>query len=290
MSFSAELKTELCKVKISDCCEYAELYGIFLLSRNFSNDDIFFFSDIKEITDKCASLIYSIYKIKPEKIIHKGNYALKSDIISVGKIYADFITVQYITDVFECEGCFESFIRGAFLSGGSITDPKKGFHAEIKTKFETVALSLEALFATRQLKASISKRSGYFVVYFKGNEKISDLLALMGASKKALEVIDIAMLNEMRNKVNRMKNCETANIGKTVNASVRQTHAIIKIMEAGIFEALPEELKLAADLRIANPDMSLNDLTKLCGMSRSGLNHRLNKLCEIADNIDKKVN
>ncbi len=285
MSFSAELKTELCKIKISGCCEYAELYGMFLLSRNFSNDDIFFYSDIKEITDKAERLIRSIYGFRPERIMHKGNFALKGDIINVGKIYADFITIQYITDVISCESCFDSFMRGAFLTGGTITDPNKSFHAEIKTKFETVAISLEALFATKQLKAGISKRGDYFVVYFKGNERVSDFLALLGDSKKALEVIDVAMTNYMRNKVNRIKNCETANIGKTVNAAVRQNRAITLLIKRGAFENLSEELKEVALLRKENPEMSLNELTKLCGLSRSGLNHRLNKIIEIADNL-----
>ncbi len=288
MSFSGELKTELCKIKISGCCEYAELYGMFLLSRNFSNEDIFFSSDMKEISDKAARLVKSLYGFNPERIIYKGNYALKGNIINVGKIYADFITVQYVTDVIVCEKCFDSFMRGAFLTGGTITDPNKSFHAEIKTKFETVALSLEALFATKQLKSGLSKRGDYFVVYFKGNEKVSDFLALLGDSKKALEVIDVAMLNDMRNRVNRIKNCETANIGKTVNAAVKQNRAINKLMKTGAFENLSEELKQVALLRNQNPEMSLNELTKLCDLSRSGLNHRLNKIIEIAENLEGK--
>lgn len=289
MSFSSELKTELCKAKVSGCCEYAELYGIFLLSRNFSNADIFFFSDRKDITDKTAHLIKSVYNISVEGIMFNGNYALKSDILSVGQIYADFITTEYITDVFSCENCFEAFMRGAFLSAGTITDPQKGFHAEIKTKNENVAISLENMLQSKRLNAHISMRKGYFVVYFKGNESVSDFLALMGASKKALEVIDIALMNDMRNKVNRLQNCENANMDKMVNAAVRQKLAIKKLMDCGRFSTLTDELKTAANLRIENPEMSLNDLSKICGLSRSGLNHRLGKLVEIADSIEDKA-
>ena len=289
MSFSSELKTELCKAKVSGCCEYAELYGIFLLSRNFSNADIFFFSDRKDITDKTAHLIKSVYGISVDGIMFNGNYALKSDILSVGQIYADFITAEYITDVFSCENCFEAFMRGAFLSAGTITDPQKSFHAEIKTKNENVAISLENMLQSKRLNAHISTRKGYFVVYFKGNESVSDFLALMGASKKALEVIDIALMNDMRNKVNRLQNCENANMDKMVNAAVRQKLAINKLMDCGRFSTLTDELKEAANLRMENPDMSLSDLSKICGLSRSGLNHRLGKLVEIADSIDEKV-
>lgn len=288
MSFSADVKTELCKIKVSDCCEYAELYGILLLSRNFSNSDVFYYSDKKEITNKCAALIKSIYGINPEYVDYKGNYGLKSDIISVAKIYTDFIMTEYITDVFGCENCFEAFMRGAFISAGSITDPEKSLHAEIKTPYETVAISILSLFKSKKLNAHLSKRSNYHLVYFKGNENISDLLALMGASHKALDVIDAGMIREMRNKVNRIKNCETANIGKTVEASIKQTMAIKKLKKYGMLDSLPDELKNIAFLRLENPEMSLGDLAKNSGVSRSGVNHRLNKLISLAEKIEVK--
>ena len=287
MSFSSDVKIELCKQKASDCCEYAELYGIFLLSRSFSNSDIFYYSDRKEITNKCASLIKSVYGIKVEHCMFNGNYALKSDIISVGKIYADFIMVDFITDVFNCDVCFEAFIRGAFISGGSITDPNKSLHAEIKTQYETVGISLLNLLKSRKINAHLSKRSNYHIVYFKGNENISDLLALMGASRKALEVIDVGLIKEMRNKVNRIKNCETANIGKTVDASIKQTKAIKKLKKHGMLETLPDELRIIANLRLENPEMSLGELAKNCALSRSGINHRLNKLISISEKIEE---
>ena len=283
MSFSWEVKTEICKVKPTDCCVYAELYGILLFSRSFSNADIFYSSDRQDIADRCASLISSVYKFKPTHTQDKGNHSLKADIINVGKLYADFITVEYITDVFGCETCFSSFLRGAFLSSGTVTDPNKDFHLELKTLNEAVALSTHALLVTQGFNAHISNRGKYHIVYFKGNENVSDFLALIGASKKALEVIDAGMIKEMRNRVNRAKNCETANIGKTVNAMIKQVKAINILNSNGRLNNLSEELQYAAKLRLDNPDMSLSDLSKLCGISRSGLNHRLNRLIELAD-------
>lgn len=283
MSFSADVKTEICKIKPTRCCAYAQLYGILLLSRSFSNMDVFYSSDRQDVAERCSSLISSEYHFKPDFIEDKGNFGLKSDIIHVGELYADFITVDYITDVFGCDACFSAFLRGAFLSGGTVTDPNKDFHLELKTVNEAVAISIHALLVTEGFKAHISKRGKYHLVYFKGNESVSDFLALIGASKKALEVIDAGMIKEMRNRVNRAKNCETGNIGKTVNAMIKQVNAINKLKQSGRLNNLSEELQYAAKLRLDNPEMSLTELSKLCGVSRSGLNHRLNRLIELSD-------
>ncbi len=283
MSFSAEVKTEICRIKPTGCCRYAELYGILLFSRNFNNDDMFFHTDRSDIAERCASLVFSVYNFKPTVFEHKGGYGLKANIINVGKLVADFITVEYITDIFGCEECFHSFLRGAFLSGGTVTDPLKDFHLELKTSNEAVAISVQSLFVSQGFNAHLSKRRNYHIVYFKGNESVSDVLALLGSSKKALEVIDAGMLKEMRNRVNRAKNCETANIGKTVNAMIRQVDAIKKLQHSGRLSNLSDELQFAAKIRIENPDMSLTELSKLCGISRSGLNHRLNRLIELSE-------
>ncbi len=283
MSFSAEVKTEICKIKPTECCRYAELYGILLFNRNFSNADMFYLSDRLDTSERCSSLISSIYHFKPTHIEYKGGFGLKSSIINVGKLYADFITVEYITDTFGCEGCFAAFLRGAFLSAGTVTDPQKGFHLEIKTLNEAVGISTHALLVSQGFKAHISKRGKYHIIYFKGNESISDFLALIGSSKKALEVIDAGMIKEMRNKVNRAKNCETANIGKTVNAMIKQVSAINKLKNNGRLNNLSDELQYAAKLRLDNPEMSLTDLSKICGISRSGLNHRLNRLIQLSE-------
>ena len=283
MSFSADVKTEICRIKPTNCCRYAELYGILLFSHNFNNDDIFFYTDRKDIAERCASLIFSVYRFKPAIFEYKGGYGLKTNIINVGKLFTDFIMIEYITDTFGCEGCFSTFLRGAFLSAGTVTDPMKDFHWELKTPNEAVAISVQSLLSSQGFNAHLSKRRNYHIIYFKGNENVSDILALIGSSKKALEVIDAGMIKEMRNKVNRAKNCETANIGKTVNAMIRQVNAINKLKSEGRLNNLSEELQFAASIRLDNPDMSLTELSKLCGISRSGLNHRLNRLIELSE-------
>ncbi len=283
MSFSSELKSELCKIKPSVCCAYSQLYGMLLFCKNFSNSDIFFSSDKKEISNRMASIIKFIYCFNPEIVFKSGRYSLSSDIINVATLYTDVIEKEYITDAFSCEDCLASFTRGAFMVSGTITDPEKNFHAEIKTLREEVAISLQSVLVNQGLNARLSKRKEHYVVYFKGSENVSDFLTFIGAHKQSLEVIDSALVKELRNKVNRAKNCETANIGKTVIAAVKQKEAISVLQKAGKLSSLSNELKIAAELRIKNPDMSLAELSALGGISKSGLNHRLNRLIEIAE-------
>lgn len=288
MSFAGDIKTELCKIKPSGCCAAAELYGIFLFSRNFSENTEFFVCDRIEIAERVLAIIKQLYGFLPKLTENDNSFSLSADYIGVGRIFADFLSVNYITDIFVCEKCFQSFVRGAFLSGGTATDPKRSFHAEIKTKNETAAISTQAIFEAQGFNAHLSKRQNYHLVYFKGGESVSDFLTLIGATKKALEVIDAAMLREMRNRVNRGKNCETANITKTVNAAVRQNKAIKQLESTGRLSMLSEELQAAAKLRFSNPELSLGELSRLCGISRSGLNHRLNRLVAIAED-DLKI-
>ena len=282
MSFSSDIKTELLKVKAQSCCAFSELYGLFLFSKTFTNSDIFFSSDREDIAKKAKDLIKSVYNITPTLVISGGRYSLSLDIINVGQIYLDVISQEYITDAFQCDNCFSAFVRGAFLVSGTATDPKKDFHIELKTTKETVAISLGSIFSSLGFNVHTSKRNNYHLIYAKGSESVSDIITLMGAQKKSLEVIDCAMEREMRNKVNRIKNCETANIDKTIEAVIKQTTAIKKLKKSGKLSMLSDELKTVAQLRIQNPEMSLSELSKLCGISRSGLNHRFQKLIELS--------
>lgn len=282
MSFSSDVKNELCRIKPPNCCAYAQLYGMLLFCKHFANDDIFFTADKKEISNRVSAIIKHIYGFNPKLILKSGRYALSSDIINVATMYTDIIEKEYITDVFSCDECLSAFTRGAFLASGTVTDPEKDFHAEIKTNREEVAISLQSVLISGGLNARLSKRKEQYVVYFKGSERVSDFLTFIGAYKNSLEVIESSIVRELRNKVNRAKNCETGNIGKTVNAAVKQKNAISVLQKCGKYSSLSDELKFAAELRINNPDMSLTELSALSGISKSGLNHRLNRLIEIA--------
>lgn len=287
MSFSSELKSELCKIKPVGCCAAAEMYGIFLFSKKFTENTVFFSCDNSNVADRCQALISEVYGFEPKLCKKDGCSELSTDYIGVGRIFADFLSVEYITDVFSCEKCFPAFLRGAFLSAGTVTDPQKSFHAEIKTVNEGSAISVDSILKAQGFNSHLSKRGENHLVYFKGSEAIADFLTLIGGTKKALEIIDEAVIRDLRNKVNRGKNCETANITKTVNAAVRQNTAIKKLRDSGRLSMLPEQLRNAAEIRFNNPEMSLSELARLCSVSRSGLNHRLNKLVEIAEEETK---
>lgn len=287
MSFSSDVKNELCKIKPSSCCEFSQLYGMLLFCKYFDNNDIFFSTDNKEISQKASQLIKCVYSINPETLVKSGRYVLSADIIDVATIYTDIVAIEYITDAFTCESCLSAFVRGAFLVAGTVTDPEKNFHAEIKTLREEVAISLQSVLSTSGLNARLSKRKEHYIVYFKGSESVSDFLTFIGVYKKSLEVIDVALVKELRNKVNRAKNCETANIGKTVDAAIKQREAINILQKCGKFSSLSDELKFAANLRIDNPEMSLTELTRVCGISKSGLNHRFNKLIALAKEYNR---
>lgn len=282
MSFSSDIKAEAGKLKPADCCQYAELYGILLLSRTFCNADIFYSSPIEEVAERCRSLIKGIYGFRPELLKDRGNWALKAGILEVAKVYTDFITTEYITDAFGCQNCLSAFARGAFLSAGTATDPQKDFHLEIKTPSEPVAISMQSIFSSAGMNAHLSHRQKNYLVYFKGSSSVSDFLAFIGASKTALTVIDCSVEREMRGMVNRRRNCETANIGKTVDAVIRQTHAIETLKKSGRLYLLSDELQTAARLRTENPELSLGELSKICNISRSGLNHRFQRLITLA--------
>lgn len=285
MSFSSELKSEICKIKPSGCCAFSELYGILLFSKTFKNDTSFFSTDRQDIAKRISDITKSVYNFMPKIDMSLGRYSLSADIINVATLYTDIVSVEYITDVFNCDNCFTAFVRGAFLVSGTVTDPEKDFHIEIKTLREEVAISLQSVLLSKGLNARISKRKQQHLVYFKGSENVSDFITFLGGYKKSLDVIDVAVVKELRNKINRAKNCETANIGKTVNAAIKQREAIDILKKAGRLSGLSDELKIAADIRYNNPDMSLTEMSAKCGISRSGLNHRLNRLISLANEI-----
>lgn len=175
----------------------------------------------------------------------------------------------------------KAMIRGAFMGAGSMNNPEREYHLEIDLSNEW---NLKQLLKTLQLLGVRAKTFG-LAVYIKEGEEISKFLALIGANKAVMQFEDIRIQKEMRGKVNRLVNCETANLNKTINASIQQIAAIKKLQETGTFQKLEENLKEIAILRLENPDMPLTQLGKLLKqpIGKSGVNYRLKKLMEIAD-------
>lgn len=183
-----------------------------------------------------------------------------------------------------------SYIKGAFLGSGSIANPEKQYHMEFVTHTEAYANELSDLLAMYRLKGKVLSRKGSYIVYFKEGEQIVDILNVLGAHQALLETENIRIIKDMRNNVNRLVNCETANLSKTVNAAVRQMEAIRHIERTVGLQRLPENLRQVAELRVEYPDASLKELGEMMvpPLGKSGINHRLRRIETIAEEIEKE--
>ena len=181
----------------------------------------------------------------------------------------------------------KAYIRGAFIGGGSISNPEKTYHLEFVTHSEEYANDLRDLINTFSLNSKVIQRKNSFIIYIKEGEQIVDLLNIIGAHTSLLEVENIRIMKEMRNNVNRLVNCETANLSKTVNAAVRQVESIKLIQEKIGLKRLPQNLREVAELRLNYPDESLKELGEMLDppVGKSGINHRLRKIEKIAEEL-----
>ena len=179
------------------------------------------------------------------------------------------------------------YIREAFIKSGSLNDPNKKYHLQIMFKEKAKAEEMQTLLNNFNIHAKIIIKEKDYMLYLKDGEEISEFLALVGANKSVIKFEEIRVIKEKRNDINRLVNCETANLNKTINASVKQIEDIKKIKKAGKFNELPETLKEIAEVRINNPEMSLIELGKLLDkpIGKSGVNHRLKKLSQIAEEL-----
>ncbi len=180
-----------------------------------------------------------------------------------------------------------AYIRGVFLGSGSISDPEKSYHMEFVTHHQAYSEALKDLINSYELNAKIVMRKNHFVVYIKEGDQIVDVLNIIGAHKTLFEFENTRVVKYMRNSVNRVVNCETANLNKTVDAAMRQVEAIERIRDVMGLDALPENLKAIAELRLEQPELSLTELGELLDppLGKSGINHRLKKLETISEKI-----
>lgn len=301
MSFCSELKNDLCKEKKSLCCQVAECYGFMLFGSSFSYKNISLITENKNIADRYSLFFKKNFAIIPGiRVTGKTNvrYTLTVNdpelcarvMTAFGYTGFDLLTIN--NDVFKRECCFSAFIRGAFLACGQMSDPYKNYHTEFVIRDFTLAIEFYSLLLERGLSPKRSMRGNSTVIYFNQAETIEELLTLMGANKKVLEFIEVQVAKTIRNRENRKNNIELSNINKQVDAAVNQGMAIKYLEEIGKLETLTDELYNAALLRKANPEASLSQLCKLSdeSITRSGLNHRLRKIVEIAETLKTEIN
>jgi len=296
MSFSYNTKNELCRfLTENECCAGAECYGMLLFGNTFSAREIRIVTGNQNLGKRLVerfSLAFSIsFDVLPiqEK---SGNQAYAiNDRDKLSRVFETYgfspksLVAHHVNlGVIEEECCRRSFLRGAFLTGGAITNPEKSYHLELVTDHFNVSRETYSLLLDMGFSPKETSRGGNYIIYFKQSSAIEDFLTLIGAPLHAMELMSAKIEKDLRNSVNRKVNCDTANVAKTVDASVLQIGAIRKIISAGDFGTLPEKLKQTAHLRLQYPELSIKELADISvpPVTKSCLNHRLRKLVEIS--------
>jgi DNA-binding protein WhiA len=305
MSFASETKNEICKaMPQNSCCQKAECYGLLLFAKSFSLHSITLTTENSAVAHLAAQLAAQTTKsyvdlatalFHNEK--HKSAYTIsvsgedqRKSVLSYFGYTGKEISLRINLANLEEDCCESAFLRGVFLSCGTVTNPQKDYHLEFVVPFLNLARDFMTLLSevtALDLQPAFVNRKGSYVVYIKGSERIADLLTYIGAPNAAMELMQVKMVKEVRNYVNRKTNFETANIDKTVSAATKQVAAIEKIIKGRGVEFLPEELREIASLRYENPEMSLRELGQSLSepISRSGVNHRLQRIMELAENL-----
>ena len=292
MSFALEVKSELCRTPLSRrCCAQAEAYGVLLYCNTFHAEQARIVTEHEAFAQRLPLLFKKAFKLTFDRLPQGGgkqtfsienpaklavlHQAFGSDLRALA-LHLNFAMVE--------EACCRSaLLRGAFLAGGSVTDPRKGYHLELATSHHSVSREVLALMRELDQEPKSAQRKGNAVIYFKQSEKIEDFLTCVGAPLAAMEVMNAKLERDLRGKVNRRVNCDAANLDKAVEAAMSQVEAIRRLEGSGTLVTLPDKLREAAALRLAHPEDTLAQLAERCDppITKSALNHRLRKLVEL---------
>lgn len=302
MSFSTEIKNEiLCYEEKNTHCLNAELAAYILFCGELYGEDKDFIIVIRDtvraILNRISEIIYSLYGMNVDIV---GNEIVIDDSNLVRKIANDtklrcrgWADYDYVVDpsIISAMCCKRAFVRAAFVAGGSMADPHKQYHMEFVSSDYDLMTDLKEIISDFGIDGKIIERKAYFVVYYKEGEQLVDLLNIMSAHKALLKFENLRVIKEVRNNINRKVNCETANLNKIVSASVRQSEAIEYIKKTVGLDFLPENLRIMALTRLKNPDASLKTLGEMVDppIGKSGVNHRLSKICEIASELKGEI-
>lgn len=292
MSFSSDVKNELGKqYSKSRHCQLAELAGILELTGTLNEEDfeLIIETDNPILIEKYAILMKRAFTLDiTQKISREDTLRILAALKWINhhnEIHLPINEQRTNGLLIQNTCCRRAFIRGAFLAAGSISDPNKSYHFEIVCKTIEQANQLKDTMMSFETDAKIVERKGHYVVYLKEGAQIVDMLNVMEAYVSLMNLENVRILKEMRNSVNRQVNCETANINKTVNAAVRQIEDIQLLDVHFGLDNLPDNLREMAYLRLEYPDTPLKDLGQYLDppVGKSGVNHRLRKLSELAD-------
>ncbi|QOR66185.1 DNA-binding protein WhiA [Cytobacillus suaedae] len=309
MSFASETKKELTNIQLKPCCVRSELSALIRMNGSLSFSNRKLVLDIQTENAAIARRIYTLlkseYNVTIELLVRKKMRLKKNNVYIVRLVERAQEILEDLKIVKSNEGftflydiskelivkkcCKRSYLRGAFLAGGSVNNPEtSSYHLEIFSLYKEHIESLCELMNTFGLNAKTLERKKGFITYLKEAERITEFLNIIGAHSALLRFEDIRIVRDMRNSVNRLVNCETANLNKTIGAALRQVENIRFIESTVGLTALPEKLREIAELRVKYADVTLKELGEMVStgtISKSGINHRLRKIDEIADKI-----
>ncbi len=310
MSFSLDCKQEIIRsIPSKKCCMMSQLSALIKTTGTveINNGKIILKLNMENasVARSIFTLLKKLFNISVELMIKKNYYFNKHntytliisedlnviDILKQTKVLKNQQVIEFNYGIDESliknKCCRRAYLSGLFLGSASVSDPEKTYHLEFVTDNYTFAIDIEKLLNSYRLNAKIVKRKSYYIIYLKEGEKIIDLLNIIGAHKCLLDLENIRVYKEMRNNVNRVVNCETANLQKTIDASLRQIDNIKLIDETIGINKLPESLREVARLRIEYQELTLKELGEMLSpsVSKSGVNHRLRKIDQIAQNF-----
>lgn len=302
MTFSAQIKEELSSVDITTSeCALAECCGMIFFANSTTKDRIKIVTENNNVARRASRLLKTLFgfdfdkKIIPESTFKKYNLLIEnpskiSEIFDAfGLDNSDNLSIRLNAALVETDDARAAFCRGAFLTAGSVSSPASHYHLELVTSHSILSREVVALLFELDLPAKLTLRKSNNIIYFKESGHIEDFLTRIGAPLSALELMQEKLIKDVRNNTNRQVNCDLANLARVADAAKAHIAAINKLYDFGMIENLSPQLQSAAVLRLKYPDASLAELVTYAedGVGKSGLNHRLNKLISMAEELDK---
>ena len=296
MSFSSETKTDLCELELGEtCCVTAECYGMLLFAREFGERRIRIVTESEAVVKRFRELCRALFSISPKAAQGQGRGSGKYDVNISGddaeRIFSFFghdgaqLSTRVNYDIVLPQCCRRAFLRGAYLTGGSVTDPNRGYHLEISTPLFNLSSDAADVMSSLGLSPKRAKRGGKNIVYFKSSEEIEDFLNNIGAGSSAFRLMEVKVMKDVRNRANRLSNCDSFNISRSINAGVEQAEQIRRTLEAKGKSHFPQELRELVLLRVENPEASLRELGEMLEkpLSKSGVSHKLRRIMEYTE-------
>lgn len=290
MSFTQNIKAQLVHID-NDCdfCNIAELSSIAKVCTAYRDSGIALITENEDVAARIKYLFVKVFSMEIDAIVRNGTFKFDID----EEFFAETMALRLMlfnqddAEVTPFECCREAYIRGAFLGGGSVSNPKVRYHLEFDCKHESYAAQLRDMFGEIGIVSKITCRKGRYIVYIKDYESIADILGVMGDVSASMEIYNISIEKEIRNRINRQQNCELANMDRVSKTATYQIECIKKIEKHMGFENLPETLREIARIRVEYPEDSLKELGERLSpvIGKSGVNHRLKRIIEIAEKI-----